>query len=110
VAEPDWPSDSTQRRSNRVEPCDGTRAHLEREIFAHGEVYGQGTISGWDWRFGVLTLVAFVGVVMLTLGYGLMADKNTRYPFEPWEMARWNRLQHLTRAGITPLPLGTGSS
>ena len=55
-------------------------------------------------------LAAFVGGIMLRLGYGLMSDKNTRYPFEPWEMARWNRIQHLTRAGITPLPLGTGSS
>jgi len=31
-------------------------------------------------------------------------------PVEPRETARWNRIQHLTRAGITPLPLGTGSS
>ena len=63
-----------------------------------------------DWLFGVLTLAAFVGVVMLRLGYGLMADKKTRYPFEPQEMARWNRVQRLTRAGIAPLPLGNGTS
>ena len=49
------------------------------------EVYSRGPVRGWDWLFGVLTLVAFVGVVMLGLGYSLMAGKNTRYPFEPWE-------------------------
>ena len=80
--------------------------HLPLGIWYLVEVYGQGVISRWDWLFGVLTLVAFVGVVMLRLGYGLMADKKTRYPFEPWEMARWNRLRLLTRAGIIPLPLG----
>jgi len=84
--------------------------HVPLGVWYLFEVYGQGLVSGWDWLFGVLTLVAFVGVVMVRVGYGLMADKNTRYPFEPWEMARWNRLQRLTRAGITPLPIGTGSS
>jgi len=84
--------------------------HVPLGIWYLVEVNGQGLVNGWDWLFGVLMLAAFVGGIMLRLGYGLMSDKNTRYPFEPWEMARWNRIQHLTRTGITPLPLGTGSS
>lgn len=84
--------------------------HIPLGIWYLVEVYSQDSVSGRDWLFGVLTLVGFVGIVMLKVGYGLMADRNTRYPFEAWEMARWNRLQRLTRAGIAPLPLGTGSS
>jgi Protein of unknown function with HXXEE motif len=74
------------------------------------EVRSRGVVSGWQWLFGALLLAAFVGVIMLGLGYGLMADKNTRYPFEPREMNRWNRLQRLSRAGIAPLSLGTSLS
>ena len=84
--------------------------HVPLGIWYLVEVYSKGLVSGWDWLFGVLTLVAFIGVVMLKLGYGLLADKNTRYPFEPWEMARWDRVQRLARAGIAPLLLGTESS
>ena len=83
--------------------------HILLGIWYSVEVHGHGHGSGWDWLFGVLLLAAFVGGIMLRLGYGLMSDKNTRYPFEPWEIARWNRLQFLARAGITSLPLGTGS-
>jgi hypothetical protein len=84
--------------------------HIPLGIWYLLQVNGQSHVSGWDWLFGVLLVASFVGVIMLRVGYGLMTDKNTRYPFEPWEMARWNRLQRLTRAGITPLPLGTGSN
>ena len=64
--------------------------HVPLGIWYLLEVYSRSSISGWDWLFGVLTLVVFVGVVMLRLGYGLLASKNTRHPFEPVEMARWN--------------------
>ena len=45
---------------------------------------------------------------MTLIRYRLLADKNTRYPFKPWEMAWWSWIQRRTRAGIAPLPFGTG--
>ena len=80
--------------------------HIPLGIWYLVEVNGRSQLSGWDWLIGVLILAAFVRVVMLKVGYGLLADKNTRHPFEPDEMARWSRVQRLTRAGIAPLPLG----
>lgn len=81
--------------------------HVPLGIWYLIEVYGQVLVSGWDWLFGTLLLGLFVRLVMLKVGYGLMVDKNTRYPFEPQEMARWSRIKRLTRAGIAPLPMAT---
>lgn len=83
--------------------------HIPLGLWYFVEVYSQGTVTIWDWVFGVLALAAFVGIVMLRIGYGLMANRNTRWPFETWEMQRWDRLRRLARAGITPLPMGRPS-
>ena len=69
-------------------------------------MHSQGVVTIWDWVFGVLLLAAFVGIIMLRLGYGPMGHRNSHWPFEPWEMQRWDRLRRLARAGITPLPMG----
>lgn len=79
--------------------------HIPLGLWYLIEVYSHRVVSGWDWLFGLLSLGLFVGLIMLRVGYGFMADKNTKYPFEPQEMARWNRVTCLTRAGIVPLPL-----
>lgn len=45
-------------------------------------------ISGWDWVLGfIIALVVGVGIVAL-LGYKLLADKNSPYPFSEEEMNR----------------------
>ncbi|RZL89621.1 MAG: HXXEE domain-containing protein [Variovorax sp.] len=77
--------------------------HIPLGIWYLIEVYSNGLVRGWDWLFGVLTLAAFVGVVMLRLGYGLMADKKTRYPLEPPEMARWDRVHDGTTGPGAPI-------
>lgn len=83
--------------------------HIPLGIWYFIEAYRTSPVSGWDWLFGVLTLAAFAGIVLRAIGYGLLVDKNSSYPFEPQEMSRWGRLQRLARAGITPLPLSTES-
>lgn len=84
--------------------------HIPLGIWYLVEVYGAGVISGWDWLFGVLYMVFFMGVIMQRIGYGLLVDKNSRYPFDADEMARFNRVERLRRAGITPGVFATASN
>jgi len=42
---------------------------------------------------------------MAFLGYRVLADQNSRHPFDPVELGRFDRLRRLQHAGITPLPL-----
>jgi hypothetical protein len=81
--------------------------HLPLGIWYIVEVYQKGMISGWDWLFGVLYMVVFIGVVFQVLGYGIMASPHSRYPFDRAEIVKWDRERRLMRAGVTPLPLPT---
>jgi hypothetical protein len=56
-------------------------------------------ISGWDWAFAVIYMIGFMVVGMLWLGYTVLIDKNSPYPFAPEEMARFNRDRRLARMG-----------
>jgi hypothetical protein len=44
----------------------------------------------WDWVFGVAYLMAFVGIAMRKLTYSWLADRDSPYPFDRVEMARFN--------------------
>ncbi|HQZ13275.1 MAG TPA: HXXEE domain-containing protein [Devosia sp.] len=65
------------------------------------EVYSHQTVPLWNWAAAAGYLAFFTGVVMLWLGFTVLADKNSPYPFTPEEMERWNRKRHLARLGIT---------
>jgi hypothetical protein len=53
--------------------------------------------SGRDWMFAILYVALFMVVGMLKVGYGLLADENSAYPFAPEEMERFGRRRRLAR-------------
>ena len=55
------------------------------------EIYSKGGVTLWDWTLDVVYIGCFIGVVMLGIGLGILADKNSRYPFAPEEMERFRR-------------------
>jgi len=55
------------------------------------EIYSKGGVTLWDWTLGVVYIGCFIAVVMLGIGLGILADKNSRYPFAPEEMERFRR-------------------
>ena len=79
--------------------------HLPLTIWYLVEVYQRAMITGWDWLFAVIYLVFFMGIIMMRIGYGVMSSQDSRHPFTPAELNRWNRDQRLQNAGIIPLPL-----
>lgn len=83
--------------------------HIPLGVWYLIEVYNTTTVRGWDWIFGILTLAAFIVICLRIIGYGLMVNRHSRFPFDSEEMSRWGRLTHLARAGITPFMLSTDS-
>ena len=75
--------------------------HVPIGIWYLVEVHAKRMITVWDWLFGAAYLAFFAGVGMKTLGYRLLADEDSAYPFAPEEMERFGRRDHLARiAGV----------
>jgi hypothetical protein len=53
--------------------------------------------SGRDWAFAIPYLALFMVVGILKVGYGLLGDENSAYPFAPEEMERFQRRRRLAR-------------
>ena len=53
--------------------------------------------SGRDWVFAILYFALFIVVGMLKIGYGVLADENSAYPFAPEEMERFGRRRRLAQ-------------
>ena len=79
--------------------------HTPLGIWYLVEAYGQSLVHWWDWAFAVVYLAFFMGFVMNFLGYGVLASKESKYPFTHVEMTRFDRIRRLERAGVVPLPL-----
>jgi hypothetical protein len=67
------------------------------------ELYSHQTVPWWNWLIAAACVGFFSGVVMVRIGFGLLADKNSPYPFEPKEMERFDRRSHLARLGIVAI-------
>lgn len=68
------------------------------------EVYSHQSVPLWNWVIAVVCMVFFSGVVMVRIGFGFLADRNSPYPFAPEEMERFDRWRHLARLGIAEGP------
>ena len=79
--------------------------HVPLGIWYLVEVTGQGLLHWFDWIFGVLYVAAFAGILMQYIGFHLLADRTSPFPFAPDEMTRFDREGRLRRAGITPYAL-----
>jgi len=53
--------------------------------------------SGRDWALAILYMAAFIAVGMMKVGYGLLADENSAYPFASEEMERFRRRRRLAQ-------------
>jgi hypothetical protein len=54
-------------------------------------------IHVWDWVYAVLYMLAFIMIVMRWIGYTVLVNKNSPYPFAPEEMARFSPDRRLAR-------------
>jgi hypothetical protein len=79
--------------------------HIPLAVWYLVEVYARGWIRGWDWIVAVIYLVSFIGIVMKWLGYTVLADKDSPYPFTPEEMARFSRDRRLAHIGRPAAPV-----
>ena len=75
--------------------------HVPLGIWYLAEVYSKGMITLWDWVFAVVYIACFIIVGMLTIGFRLLADKDSRYPFASEEMERFEPRRNLTRIKST---------
>jgi hypothetical protein len=71
--------------------------HLPLGIWYLVEVYSRRMITLWDWVFAAAYIASFIGIGMLKIGYGILADENSAYPFAPEEMERFSPRDHLAR-------------
>jgi hypothetical protein len=71
--------------------------HVPLGIWYLVEVCSKDMITLWNWVFAVVYIACFIVVGMLTIGFRLLADKDSLYPFAPEEMARFDRRGHLAR-------------
>ena len=67
------------------------------------EVYSHQTVPLWNWAAGVGFLLFFAAVLIMGVGFTLLADKDSPSPFTPEEMERWNRRRHRARLGLAEL-------
>jgi hypothetical protein len=71
--------------------------HVPLGVWYVREVHTRNMISIWDWAFAILYMALFIVVGMLKVGYGILADEDSSYPFAPEEMERFERRRRLAR-------------
>ena len=77
--------------------------HTPLAIWYVVTVYQQGLIHWWDWMLGVLLLGFFTIVIMMLVGFRVLAPLGAdRHHYTVAEYNRWDRERRLRRAGITP--------
>ena len=64
------------------------------------EVYSHRTVPLWYWAAGFGYLAFFSLVLIMWVGFTLLTDKDSPYPFTPEEMERWDRRRHRARLGL----------
>jgi hypothetical protein len=63
--------------------------HVPVGIWYVVEGYSEDAISGWDWLIGVVYAAAFAFVTLMKMTLVWLADRNSPYPFDAEEMARF---------------------
>jgi len=75
--------------------------HIPIGIWYLVEVHSKSMIKGWDWVFGIGYMAIVIGVGINVIGYGLLADQDSAYPFAHEEMERFGRQDRLARIANT---------
>jgi hypothetical protein len=55
-------------------------------------------ITATDWLIAIAYLIGWVAIFLAWMGYVALADRNSRYPFSPEEMSRFERYRRLVGA------------
>lgn len=63
-------------------------------------VYSHQTVPLWNWAAGFGYFAFFSVVLIMWVGFTLLTDKDSPYPFTPEEMERWDRRRHRARLGL----------
>jgi hypothetical protein len=72
--------------------------HVPLGIWYLVEVHSKGMITLWDWVFAAAYLAFFAGVGMKTIGYRILADEDSAYPFAREELERFRRIRRQPEA------------
>ena len=78
--------------------------HVPIGIWYLIEVVGQGMAQWWDWLLAIIYIGWFVGIVMQVIGFRVLADPESPYPFTSEEMNRNDPDDQRSRAHITARP------
>lgn len=78
--------------------------HVPIGIWYLIEVVGQGMAQWWDWLLAIIYIGSFVCIVMQVIGFRVLADPDSPYPFTSEEMNRNDPDGQLSRAHITARP------
>jgi hypothetical protein len=68
------------------------------------EIYHHNLITATDWLIAVPYLAGWVGIFLAWMGYVLLADRESRFPFTTEEMSRFERYRHLVHSAVHPHP------
>jgi hypothetical protein len=73
--------------------------HVPIGIYYISYVYSHGLIQPWDWVAGIACLV-LAAVLLVALPVVLLRDKNSPYPFDTQEMARFHVKEGLEKVAV----------
>ncbi|SDO08918.1 Protein of unknown function with HXXEE motif-containing protein [Ensifer sp. YR511] len=74
--------------------------YLPLNVWYLVEVYSHQTVLLWNWAAGFGYFAFFSAVLIMWVGFTLLTDKNSPYPFAPEELERWNPRGHRARLGL----------
>ncbi len=83
--------------------------HLPISIYFVWFVYSQDLIVGIDWLWAILMAMFCGGFLVGFLTYAVFANRDSRWPFAPVEMERFNVKEKLTAKGIV-IEAGNGAT
>lgn len=66
------------------------------------EVYRQHLMTGADWGIAVGYLIAWTVIALPLSTFVLLSDRDSRYPFAPEELSRFEKCGRLIRTTIHP--------
>jgi Protein of unknown function with HXXEE motif len=84
--------------------------HIPIGLYYLYYVHAHDLVIAWDWVLALVYMLTFQYVLMLKLGYGWLADRNSRFPFAEAEMRRFSvpeKLARLIRKGQSANSNGT---
>ena len=73
--------------------------HVPIGVYYIRYVYAHGLIQPWDWVAGIACTV-LAALLVVGLPVWLFLDKNSPYPFDPQEMARFHVREKLEKLGV----------